>query len=204
MTDEGEESTSQSMSPDSMDEERPLKKARYVWQIKGRCRWDRPRAGRSCSHQPQPQHQQVGGECPISRWQTRQMARAVVDNTINSVLEDMGFTPPPANEDIISFDIFPTIHNREGIENQAVLMAIQSHGLQKPCICSHNLGTSAPTPNIPFHHRPSTPLSPDPTYAPSTSEPQVKYAGETDFLAQAVAVAIQKKGLGSYSQTDHG
>ncbi|XP_054264748.1 uncharacterized protein LOC129004429 isoform X2 [Macrosteles quadrilineatus] len=194
--DEEKGSTSQSMSPDSVDEERPLKKARYVWQIKGRCRLDRPRGGRSCSHQSQAQPQQAA-ECPIGRWQTRQMARAVVDNTINSVLEDMGFTPPPDNEDIISFDIFPTIHNREGIENQAVLMAIQSHGLQKPCICSHSLGASVSTHPVPFHHRPSTPL-------PSTSEPQEKYAGETDFLAQAVAVAIQKKGLGSYSETDHG
>lgn len=43
MTDDGEDSTSQSMSPDSMDEERPLKKARYVWQIKGRYRWGNSR-----------------------------------------------------------------------------------------------------------------------------------------------------------------
>lgn len=148
------------------------------------------------------------GQCPVLRWQTRQMARAVVDNTINQVLEDMGFTPPPENEeDIISFDIFPAAHthNREGIENQAVLMAIQSHGLQKPCVCTHPMNSPPPTEIIPFHHRPSTPLPFEPPVcAPSTSEPPEKYTGEADFLAQAVAVAIQKKGLGSYSQTDHG
>uniref|UniRef100_A0A1B6JQ67 Uncharacterized protein n=1 Tax=Homalodisca liturata TaxID=320908 RepID=A0A1B6JQ67_9HEMI len=211
MTDDGEDSTSQSLSPDSMDEERPLKKARYVWQIKGRYRWGHSR-GRSCSHSSQVTQRSLVAapvaECPVVRWQTRQMARAFVDNTINRVLEDMGFTPPPENEDeLISFDVFPT-HNREGIENQAVLMAIQSHGLQKPCICSHSssLSPSSVLPNVPFHHRPSTPLSPVPSDldCPSTSEPQDKYTGETDFLAQAVAVAIQKKGLGSFSPTDNG
>lgn len=129
------------------------------------------------------------------------MARAFVDNTINQVLDDMGFTPPPDNEDVLSFDIFPNTNNREGIENQAVLMAIQSHGLQKPCVCSHSLNSAhVATHNIPFHHRPSSPICP-----PSTSQSESEtLSGETDFLAQAVAVAIQKKGLISYSQTDHG
>lgn len=142
------------------------------------------------------------------------MARSVVDNTINQLLEDMGFCPSPDNEDdVISFDVFPPMaHNREGIENAAVLMAIQSHGLQKPCHCSHSYSlasSSSPLQHIPFHHRPSTPLQPEPSGSPSTSEPQESYTaksdfltqsiGETDFLAQAVAVAIQKKGLGSYS-----
>lgn len=43
MTDDGEDSTSQSLSPESMDDERPpSKKARYVWQIKGRYRLKQP------------------------------------------------------------------------------------------------------------------------------------------------------------------
>lgn len=48
MADNREDSASPSVSSDSMDEERPLKKARYIWQIKGRCRWNRPRSELLC------------------------------------------------------------------------------------------------------------------------------------------------------------
>jgi len=59
----------------------------------------------------------------LLKWQTRQVAKAFVDNTINRVLEDMGFVPLSADtEDII---------NDGNLEHEAVSMAILSHGLQR-------------------------------------------------------------------------
>lgn len=133
-------------------------------------------------------------DCPIYRWQTRQMAKAVVDNTINKVLEGMGFTPLPHDAEDIFDDVMfnPPPVVAGNIEDEAVLMAIQHHGLQKPCTCSH-IQHHHILSRQPFHHRPSPKVIPDP--GPSD---------EHDFLAQAVAVAIQKKGLGNLSQDEHG
>ncbi|XP_071449962.1 uncharacterized protein [Hetaerina americana] len=67
----------------------------------------------------------------VRKWQTKQLAQGIVDNTINKVLEEMGFVPLPEDAD----DVFnePTNCNdsHQNFENEAVLMAIQSHGLQR-------------------------------------------------------------------------
>lgn len=67
----------------------------------------------------------------LRKWQARQVARCFVDNTINRVLEDMGFVPLPVDADDI-LDEFPMTEseNDEGLEDEAVLMAIHRHGLR--------------------------------------------------------------------------
>ncbi|XP_066994349.2 uncharacterized protein [Anabrus simplex] len=69
----------------------------------------------------------------LRKWQARQVARCFVDNTINRVLEDMGFVPLPVDADDIVDEEFPMTEseNDDGLEDEAVLMAIHSHGLQR-------------------------------------------------------------------------
>lgn len=196
MADE-EDSTSRKLPSDSYGDERPMKKARYLWQIKGKYRLKQPR-GRSCAQDCNGSSSQVQSnqDCPIHRWQTHQIAKAVVDNTINKVLDGLGFMPLPHDAEDLLENIFPRYRSLGYVEDEAVLMAIQSHGLQKPCSCPHS--SQEPIINrTPFHHRPPTTVISE----PGPSDDVIEH----DFLAEAVAVAIQKKGLGSINtQTEHG
>lgn len=90
------------------------------------------------------------------------------------------------------------------------MMAIQSHGLQqKKCSCQ-NLPSKSTTliQRTPFHHRlPYSPLQEGLSSTSSVNDDNIDSAQqlhfEHDFLAQAVAVAIQKKGLNTLN-TDNG
>ncbi|XP_075235520.1 uncharacterized protein LOC142332786 [Lycorma delicatula] len=208
-------STSQSVSD---QEERPMKKARYIWQIKGRYRFRQGRH-RTCSEDCNCSNS--GGssslvvmrpDWPVHRWQTRQMAKAVVDNTINKVIEDMGIVPLDHDTDGFldeAYETFQSPRNPANLEDAAVMMAIQSHGLQqKKCSCQNLPSESnAVIQRTPFHHRP--PYSSIQQEATSSNnvdgnvETTQQPHFEHDFLAQAVAVAIQKKGLNAFN-TDHG
>lgn len=89
----------------------------------------------------------------VRKWQTRQIAKAFMDNTINCVLEDLGFTPlsesaPDSDPgDVLASIYFPGVthdadeddDDDEGIENEGILSAIQRHGLQR-----HRLETHRP------------------------------------------------------------
>lgn len=60
----------------------------------------------------------------LHRWQARQVAKGFLDNTINKILENWMVAP---------FDATDLIENCEDdgqIEDEGILMAIQSHGLQ--------------------------------------------------------------------------
>lgn len=57
-------------------------------------------------------------------WQTKQLARGMLDNTMNCMMERMGFAP--LNSDQEDNDI----GGGNQIEDEAVMMAIQRHGLQ--------------------------------------------------------------------------
>ncbi|KAE8749744.1 hypothetical protein FOCC_FOCC003484 [Frankliniella occidentalis] len=81
----------------------------------------------------------------VRKWQTRQIAKAFMDNTINCVLEEMGFNPslesaPDSDlDDVLSSINFPRADDDSGeeeeedesVENEGILSAIQSHGLQR-------------------------------------------------------------------------
>ncbi|KAJ8918076.1 hypothetical protein NQ315_011533 [Exocentrus adspersus] len=60
----------------------------------------------------------------LKKWQARQIARGFVDNTINTVLET--WINPPFD----ASDFVENCANDGQVEDDAILMAIQSHGLQ--------------------------------------------------------------------------
>ena len=183
---EGETSAKTCRSDDSCD--RPLKKARYVWQIKGKYHLKKPEneegaklfiadetkdgytlhpiemphpdivpqsheagtAGNSTSTEELKQEPVKATSPPASdeqspmgsedlnpwqlqKWQARQVARCFVDNTINRVLEDMGFIPLPVDADDLmeDFTMSGLRRNDANLEDAAVMMAIHSHGLQR-------------------------------------------------------------------------
>ncbi|GJQ69037.1 hypothetical protein Trydic_g6208 [Trypoxylus dichotomus] len=60
----------------------------------------------------------------LSKWQARQVAKCYVDNTINSILEQWKLAPVDAADFVENCD------NDGHVEDEGILMAIQSHGLQ--------------------------------------------------------------------------
>lgn len=60
----------------------------------------------------------------LYKWQARQVAKSFVDNTINTILEHCKLAPFDAT------DIIENCENGEKVEDEGILMAIQSHGLQ--------------------------------------------------------------------------
>ncbi|PSN49778.1 hypothetical protein C0J52_01389 [Blattella germanica] len=199
---EGETSAKTCRSDDSSD--RPLKKARYVWQIKGKYHLKKPENEEGAKlfiadetrdgytlHPVEMSHSDAGGHSleagtagdstsaevvksepvgavsppaleeqspmesedlnpwQLQKWQARQVARCFVDNTINRVLEDMGFVPLPVDADDIleDFTMAGIDRNDAHLEDAAVMMAIHSHGLQRAVAgirgSSENLNTNS-------------------------------------------------------------
>nr|XP_049702510.1 uncharacterized protein LOC126055830 [Helicoverpa armigera] len=74
----------------------------------------------------------------IARWQARQMAKGVVDNTINRVLDTWVHVPVPPEDNstrTLALDVADFINNLpsdNSVENEGILMAISAHGLQNP------------------------------------------------------------------------
>ncbi|GFG30014.1 hypothetical protein Cfor_00606 [Coptotermes formosanus] len=182
---EGETSAKTCRSDDA--NERPLKKARYVWQIKGKYHLKKPENAEGAKlyvadestdgyalHPIEVSRHETGTQehdghtvgvadsevsesdsacvlAPVAteihspmesedlnpvqlrKWQARQVARCFVDNTINRVLEDMGFIPLPVDADDLmeDFAMSGLRRNDEHLEDTAVRMAIHSHGLQR-------------------------------------------------------------------------
>lgn len=60
----------------------------------------------------------------LRKWQARQIAKGFVDNTINRVLENWMVAPFDATDFVENCD------NDGQVEDEGILMAIQSHGLQ--------------------------------------------------------------------------
>lgn len=72
----------------------------------------------------------------LRKWQARQIAKGFVDNTINRVLENWMVAPFDAG------DLIENADNGGQVEDEGIMMAIQSHGLQsganRPDNCSVN------------------------------------------------------------------
>lgn len=109
-------------------------------------------------------------------WQTEQLARGILDNTLNSMLEHSGHAPDHVQQ-LLRHD------REEAVEHDAVLMAIQSHGLQR----FQRPAEEAP----PAYHLPSS--------SSSSGDSILARLEHDSFLDAAVAVAIQKKGLGVFT-----
>jgi hypothetical protein len=116
-------------------------------------------------------------------WQTEQLARGILDNTLNAMLEHSGHAP-----DTVQHTVQHMLrHDREeDVEHDAVLMAIQSHGLQR-----FQQPDDEPAALSPRYHLPSS--------SSSSGDNILARLEHDSFLDAAVAVAIQKKGLGVFT-----
>jgi hypothetical protein len=125
------------------EEGRPLKKARFAWQVKGQRQRDGSNSrdaeeagpsssGSSASSSAEGSLAEDRFGLVLSCWQAKHLAHSMLDNSINSMLEE--------------------IHREDHVEDEAVLMAIQRHGLQPNndddwgapsgnCIAMYNFGT---------------------------------------------------------------
>lgn len=109
----------------------------------------------------------------LRKWQARQIAKGFVDNTINRVLENWMVAPFDATDFVENCD------NDGQVEDEGILMAIQSHGLQpgsrlsvnstgngsrnpcsprisnsSECSCSRQRTNLTSNKQVPFHSRP--------------------------------------------------
>lgn len=129
----------------------------------------------------------------LLRWQARQLAKGFVDNTINKVLEQWRLS-------VHASDLF--VENGDGdelVEDEGILMAIQSHGLRQDQssdsaavpdlgnMFDNNFRPIQVTDRLNTNERDSNPDCRD----------IEKKIDDTDFLSAAVSVAISNKGLSS-------
>lgn len=161
-----------SRKPDDKNDEKPMKKAKYEWQVKGKHHLKetngsssgtkvnnneesddgiltakRHKKGETChciimENSEDEDWVSANDVCDIPvtlvnpnvrlqeyllhKWQTRRLARGFVDNTINTILENWKSIP-------VNFDASDLVENCENggqVEDEGILMAIQSHGLQ--------------------------------------------------------------------------
>ncbi|XP_074034836.1 uncharacterized protein [Leptinotarsa decemlineata] len=155
----------------------------------------------------------------LQKWQARQLARGFVDNTINSVLDT--YSNPPFD----ATDFVENCQNDVQVEDDAILMAIQSHGLQSssqrniPCFKSSENNISFKKAEIEestqdnFENVQSE-LIKENVSTSNSNDTDMMYCGSScssqmdqrntvsedpmEFLNAAVSAAIQKNGL-SYS-----
>lgn len=137
----------------------------------------------------------------IRKWQLCNLAKCVFDNTVNLVLENIPTNDESRRE--ITLNIASQNYN---VENEAVLMAIEEHGLKQPgskCSCdesgdefsevescsSGSCSSSVSTAD--FYVQRST-LSSD--FSVNSQE----YSFENNFMTTAVSAAIEEKGLSMY------
>ncbi|XP_065157356.1 uncharacterized protein [Atheta coriaria] len=208
-----------SSSKADLDQERPFKKARYIWQLKGKYHLKSSASQQqstplhsACSNHssdtdsdleniPYSNNQpttRIDKTVPITlvmpnnhtqdeyleQWQASQMAKGYIDNTINSLLEMWKIAP-------FDSDVMEDLENDEQVEDEGILMAIQSHGLQTsaPALQSHSKPTDATTSHktAAFRTANNTPVAIE------------SVDNDDQFLSAAVSAAIKKKGLTSYS-----
>ncbi|KAJ8931009.1 hypothetical protein NQ314_016130 [Rhamnusium bicolor] len=154
----------------------------------------------------------------LRKWQARQIARGFVDNTINSVLET--WINPPFD----AADFVENCDNDGQVEDDAILMAIRSHGLQANARGNMQFSNSTEEKEIAFVRSPeieestldnfenyqnelikeqenisnsstADSMSCDSSISNQADEGDLDLGDPMDFLNAAVSVAIQKKGL---------
>lgn len=142
----------------------------------------------------------------LLKWQARQVAKGFVDNTINRVLEQWTLAPFDAS------DLVENCDNDGHVEDEGILMAIQSHGLRQDSQQFSSRGGStgfernsgnpvayedaakSTLDNIENVHNERTKQSNQKDY-----EKSLEVDDQMDFLSAAVSVAISEKGLSSCS-----
>nr|CAH7744621.1 unnamed protein product [Callosobruchus chinensis] len=227
------------------DDEKPLKKAKYMWQVKGKQHLRQsantneslmvadissttlePTTStklNSCedlrylennNESPSIPNRstllQVAPVCQVRvpapqliydklqrRWEAKQMARCIVDNTVNSLLDNFRNQSVNGNAllfqgiDFDAHDSVCEVCNHDGqVEDDAILMAIQSHGLRGNTN-DEGLGIVESTQDN-FENMQAEIKQNNTCDARSY---QGTVHNSLDFLDAAVSVAIQEKGL---------
>lgn len=234
--------------------EKPLKKARYAWEVKGKyhlkdkSKTVNPNCGetsqvRRNNESNEAAEAKTGCKCDVSsvkllmsradrimdfdipvdtfqnndasvqaampdeqgedyyllRWQARQLAKGFVDNTINRVLEQWRLS-------IHASDLFVgNCDSDELVEDEGILMAIQSHGLKQETnqqsfySDSDNLENLLDNTNMAFPQSSRSPTEGENSISYENVSGSGKKIDDVDFLNAAVSVAISNKGLSSCS-----
>ncbi|VEN44360.1 unnamed protein product [Callosobruchus maculatus] len=131
------------------------------------------------------------------RWEAKQLARCIVDNTVNSLLDNFRNQSTSGNAllfqgiDFDAHDSVCEVCNHDGqVEDDAILMAIQSHGLRGNTN-QESLGIVESTQDN-FENMQAE-IKQNTTW--DTTSHQGTIHNSLDFLDAAVSVAIQEKGL---------
>lgn len=229
--------------------DKPLKKARYAWEVKGKyhlkeknqnnnencgetsqTQTECESSGASCSSKQQssmdllmsaadkimdfeipaealnervvpqnvPAEDGVLGEEAedyyLLRWQARQLAKGFVDNTINRVLEQWRLS-------VHASDLF--LENCDGdelVEDEGILMAIQSHGLRQELNYNSDNDGVHQVESL-LDNSVSTTEDSENRHSCQESDYRdgERKIDDIDFLNAAVSVAISNKGLSSSS-----
>lgn len=132
----------------------------------------------------------------IRKWQLTNIAKCVFENTVNSVLESMAEETISSRQETLNI----AAHNFN-FENEAVLMAIEEHGLRQQnslCSCNESDNSEADSSccsGSDSSDRINSTSSSNAisTYFPNDENPEFNF--ENNFLATAVSAAIEEKGL---------
>ncbi|XP_022920610.1 uncharacterized protein [Onthophagus taurus] len=132
----------------------------------------------------------------LQKWQARQVAKSFIDNTINTILEQWKLAPTEAN------DFVENNCDSGQVEDEGIMMAIQSHGLQSNNSRHNTRNYFDSCENISDYQQESTENYQNKQFEGVDELNGVSNTVETDqveFLSTAVTMAIQNKGLSSYS-----
>jgi len=155
--------------------ERPSKKARFLLDSSSECSSSSDSETASSRRAALSSHE-------LKCWQTEQLARGILDNTLNAMLEHSGRAPDSVQQ-MLNTD------REEAVEHDAVLMAIQSHGLHRFQRPEEEAVALSPGFNVP-------------SSSSSSGDSILARLEHDSFLDAAVAVAIQKKGLGVFTSAN--
>uniref|UniRef100_T1IMA9 Uncharacterized protein n=1 Tax=Strigamia maritima TaxID=126957 RepID=T1IMA9_STRMM len=121
----------------------------------------------------------------VRKWQTKQVAKAIIDNAINKVLEDLGVIPLP--DDAFDFHLVDSDIDARNIEDKGVSEAIRQQGLHRR---RRLLPESENTTTCTYWLH----------WNADEKEAEVKLPVQENVLDAAVSFAINEKGLGVLSQ----
>lgn len=132
----------------------------------------------------------------LLRWQARQLAKGFVDNTINRVLEQWRSSVGASGLSVENCD------GDELVEDEGILMAIQSHGLrqesdQQSSYSDNDINIDSLLDNSRINVENVENKSN--SHIENCKEGDTEKIDDTDFLNAAVSVAISSKGLASCS-----
>ncbi|XP_065224607.1 uncharacterized protein LOC135848599 [Planococcus citri] len=151
-----------------------------------------------CEQHEQKQHAKKDHHMKevIRKWQLDNLAKCVFDNTVNMVLDGLPEEATTVRQETLN------MANNYNIEDEAVLMAIEEHGLRQqaqsddsPLSSSSTEDSSCCSSSADFYqHTNSTTID---TYFHGPDNQEFNF--ENNFLVTAVSAAIEEKGLSIYN-----